>query len=81
MRTVEEIKEWVEARRMRNCGAIHQIEAETLDAVLEFIDSEPPCRHARIKYVGEKWCMDDRCGQQVTFCPDCGKNMEEYEDD
>ena len=87
MRTAEEIRDWVEKKRWRNDFAtIHQIEAETLDEVLEFIHSEPPCTHRR--------CITARTGDgqphwfivgcvigcdPIKFCPDCGGELPEAE--
>ena len=45
--------------------------------LLEFIDSEPECRHDRLKEIDGRYYMDDNCCQEVYFCPDCGKDLRE----
>lgn len=91
MRTAEEIKEWVFAQRWRGKdGYLHQIEAETLDRVLKFIESEPPSTHPKcvlVNQISGNWpigwhlsaTLTDAC-IKITHCPDCGQKLETSND-
>ena len=93
MRTIEEVKEYVKDKWQKIEDSNGRGEGPycygCLRLVLEFIDSEPPCRHPRAYfcyrtptvYKPEKsaWYLAG-CGTtsdlyKLSYCPDCGEEL------
>ena len=70
MRTAEEIRAWVSEIVLRESGTWRPMQQ-----VLEFIDSEPPCRHMNISRHSDR-CYVFNTNIAARFCPDCGEKLE-----
>ncbi len=82
MRTIEEVREYVKTEWKKiedaDVSAIRQRPhcQACLLMVLEFIDSEPPCKHPNILIykLGDPFRLSS--GKPAKFCPDCGAELE-----
>lgn len=70
MRTIEEVREWVETESKGGIGYLTGYE------ILAFIGSTSPCRHPHAWfYPKSEHVYPDINGYPATFCPDCGERL------
>lgn len=95
MRTIEEVKEYVKDKWQELEDGLGRGNGPhcqgCLYALLEFIDSPPPCEHKRVIFFDAKksspqtaayqtgwyiWGQVGDASRQIKFCPECGAELE-----